>query len=157
MSTRSTSFLLRGLILLALLAAPLRADPAGLQGSERFRGPCGWLNTRLSEWSVPRRYNDHRTRDAFSGLLLLRIGQRSGFEELARISHADLYLDRMTRGCRGTTCAASRQQAYLRQARHGAPILRSVVIDDHIFSLSGYGLKVNRLAKTSLTVASVGF
>jgi uncharacterized secreted protein with C-terminal beta-propeller domain len=78
------------------------------------------------------RYDYRNPQDRFDGLVLLRVGKRSGFEELGRVSHAELALQAQRRSC--PTCTT-----------WSPPIQRSIVMERFLYTLSSHGLKVTRL------------
>ncbi len=87
--------------------------------------------------AIPMQRHDYRTpQNQFSGLVLLRVGKRSGFEELGRVSHGDLAEQAQRRSC--PSCNSTSYAFY-------APVQRSIVMEDYLYTLSGYGLKVARL------------
>jgi len=83
------------------------------------------------------RYSYRNSEDRFNGLVLLRVGKRSGFEELGRVSHADL----AARGCTSQTCSTQVARSYA----WNAPIQRSLVMERYLYTLSSYGLKISKL------------
>lgn len=86
----------------------------------------------------------------FSGMLVLDVDIESGLTELGRVDHADLVAESR---CiydwdRSTPCADDWWYASMR---------RSVVIEDNLFSISDYGVKVTELENPSAELARVLF
>lgn len=91
--------------------------------------------------AIPMQRHDYRNpQQQFSGVVLLRVGKRSGFEELGRISHADLAEQSRRRSC--PTCQTTSYAFY-------APVQRSIVMERYLYTLSSFGLKVSRLPADS--------
>lgn len=87
--------------------------------------------------AIPMQRHDYRNaQQQFSGVVLLRVGKRSGFEELGRVSHADLAEQSRHRSC--PTCNTQSYAYY-------APIQRSIVMERYLYTLSSFGLKVSTL------------
>jgi hypothetical protein len=92
----------------------------------------------------------------FAGLLLFRVDPRHGIDELGRIGHDDL-----GERYRALVCAGGSPQlqaAYCQDGNRAAwrgIINRSIIIDDHVYSFSQFGLQVNALDEPAKAVASV--
>jgi hypothetical protein len=94
----------------------------------------------------------------FSGLWALGVDTSLGLSELGRVGHADLVAtsdclydeERYGYGSEdsGAPCAGDWWYAWMR---------RSVVMEDKLFSISDYGVKVSELYAPETTVASVMF
>jgi hypothetical protein len=111
---------------------------------------------RTKSLAIPLAYNNHRSRDAFNGLLLLKVGAQQGFEQLGKISHAELYLAKLMVGCKQARgCSHFRGQSYRHTARMAAPIQRSIIMDRYIYSLSGVGLAIHKLERADDPVAEI--
>ena len=72
----------------------------------------------------------------FSGMLAVAVDAQAGLTELGRVSHEDMVLDSECRWGDSSTCDDNYWYAWMR---------RSVAIEDNLFSLSDYGIKVNEL------------
>jgi len=80
--------------------------------------------------------------DPFSGLVVLKASNTTGFEELGRVDHSDL-----------TGCANCDPWGY----HWWVDIRRSIFMDDFLFSISDVGVKVNGLQDPDIEHASVIF
>ena len=91
--------------------------------------------------------------DTFLGLVLLRV-QRDSFEELGRVTHTALVKTARAAECsteraRHWPCSQPVQQDWRAQ------ILRSIIVDDAIVSLSTLGLQVDDLRRPGRVLARV--
>jgi len=82
--------------------------------------------------------------EGFSGLLVLKITADDGIEELGRVDHKDLVADSECYYDYG--CYDDYWYAWMR---------RSVYIEDNLFSISNYGMKVNELMDPDVEIAKV--
>jgi uncharacterized secreted protein with C-terminal beta-propeller domain len=80
----------------------------------------------------------------FSGLLVLKVTAEDGIEEIGRVNHADLVADSDCYYDYG--CYDDYWYAWMR---------RSVYIEDNLFSISNYGMKVNELMDPDVEIAKV--
>ncbi len=83
----------------------------------------------------------------FSGLLVVD-AETTGLTELGRVDHADLVGD--------SVCIYEWEDACTTDWWY-AQVRRSVVIEDNLFSISDYGLKVNELENPAVEIARVLF
>ena len=105
--------------------------------------------------AIPLSYYNYRdTQQSFNGLALFKVGKQAGFVELGRISHRDLVETQYQKVCERTRSCSSRAPTYM---AHAAPIQRSLLLEDVLFTLSGYGLKANRLQQPGRALAAVTF
>lgn len=89
--------------------------------------------------------------EGFSGMLVLDVDAQAGLTELGRVDHADLVRDSECRyGNYGRGCSQEEWYWY-------AWMRRSVVIEDNLFSISDYGVKVSDLNDPSIQHARVLF
>jgi len=93
--------------------------------------------------------------DGFSGLLLLSVDEQEGLEELGRIDHTDIVADSECQW--GTNGDGESWGGPCDEDWWYASMRRSVGIEDWIYSVSDYGLKVNSLEDPTQEVARVVF
>ena len=88
----------------------------------------------------------------FSGLISFSIDTEDGIEELGRVDHQDLVSD--------SECIYSIWYEYDYECYYydwRAQVRRSIYIEDNVFSLSTYGVKVNDLNDPETEIASLPF
>jgi hypothetical protein len=115
----------------------------------------GVLAVPLYTWDY-----DDRTGDwtGFSGLWVTSVATESGITDLGRVDHADLVAgsdciwDDMYSGGEGSTSAAPCGADYWYSG-----VRRSVVMEDKLYSVSDYGVKVTELRTPTDVVASARF
>jgi len=86
--------------------------------------------------------------DYFSGLLVYRIDAQDGFAELGRVSHSDRVAEYAAARCKRQRCGRRHHTG------QRVPMLRSIVMDHYLYSLSGIALEVNDLDNMEETVAA---
>jgi uncharacterized secreted protein with C-terminal beta-propeller domain len=84
----------------------------------------------------------------FAGVILVKVDAEKGFSNLGDVEHSDLALR--------AACATSSPCTATRSQYWQAPVQRSIFMDDVLYTLSSYGLKVNQLPGMS-TVAALTF
>lgn len=84
----------------------------------------------------------------FAGVILVKVDAETGFTNLGDVEHSDLAVR--------AACASSSDCSATRSQYWNAPVQRSIFMDDVLYTLSAYGLKVNRLPRLS-TVAALTF
>jgi uncharacterized secreted protein with C-terminal beta-propeller domain len=84
----------------------------------------------------------------FSGLIAIKVDTEDGLEELGRVDHADLVSDSACLHGDWDDCYDYYWYAWMR---------RSVVIEDNLYSISDYGMKVNELETPEAEIARVLF
>ena len=105
-------------------------------------------NTRTKTLALPLTvYRYHKNGGNFAGVVLVRADPKKGFADLGAVEHSDLAA--RTRCATSSYCGGPNR--YWR-----VPVQRSIFMDDNLYTLSAYGLKVNKLPKMT-TVASVLF
>ena len=107
----------------------------------------GVLSMPLYTWQ----WSEDEGEDAFSGLLVLDVDAEAGFSELGRVEHTDLVAQ--------SACAYGETESRPCDDEYYwyASMQRSVVIEDQLYSISNYGVKVNDHRDPSIEVASVLF
>lgn len=106
-----------------------------------FDPRSGTLAFPYQSWSA--------SQESFSGVVAFHVDPRGSFEELGRISHAGLARRHFESACRrGDPSYQYHCQAYDARTwlQSYAALTRSIVMDDHLFTLSNIGLQVNSLA-----------
>lgn len=98
-------------------------------------------------------YNEQEGYELFSGTISFSVDLENGITELGRVDHSSLIaqsecLYEMWYGDYYDGCNSWYYQPYVR---------RSLYIEDNLFSLSNYGLKVNALMEPSTEIADVLF
>ena len=125
-------------------------------GSNSSRSAAQWdhhaftFNARTKTLALPltvHRY--HKEGGNFAGVILVKVDPRTGFRNLGDVEHSDL--------AARTRCAQSSSYCNGPAGRFwNAPVQRSIFMDDKLYTLSNYGLKVNQLPRMN-AVASVLF
>lgn len=102
--------------------------------------------------AIPVDTYDEDTRGPFSGLLLLSVNPRHGFQETGRINHTDLipHPDCNEHPC--TPTPDKNWRTYMRRS-----LFTTLNGHDYIYSLSAFGLKINDLAPPHTEHAAVLF
>ena len=105
-------------------------------------------NSRTRTLALPLTvYRYHKNGGNFSGVVLVKADPQKGFADIGAVEHSDLAA--RTRCATSSYCGGPN--------RHwNVPVQRSIFMDDNLYTLSAYGLKVNKLPKMT-TVASVLF
>jgi hypothetical protein len=91
-----------------------------------------------------------RPDQSFLGLVLLQV-ERDSFEELGRVTHTSL-----ARSVRADQCASDAATYPCGTPEYQdwrAQIVRSIVMDDLLVSISNLGIQVNPLARPERTIA----
>ncbi len=105
-------------------------------------------NTRTKTLALPLTvYRYHKNGGNFAGVVLVKADPKKGFADLGAVEHSDLAA--RTRCATSSYCGGPNR--YWR-----VPVQRSIFMDDNLYTLSNYGLKVNALPKMK-TVATVLF
>jgi hypothetical protein len=103
--------------------------------------------------AVPMTAHGGKPSDTFMGLVLLRV-QRDSFEELGRVTHTAL-----VKTARAAECGAQRARTWPCstpvQQDWRAQIVRSIIVDGAIVSLSNLGLQVDDLRRPGRVLARV--
>jgi uncharacterized secreted protein with C-terminal beta-propeller domain len=105
------------------------------------------FNTRTRTLALPLTVTNYRKGGHFAGVILVKVDRRKGFINLGDVEHSDLAA---SAACAGSTCGGPASRYW------HTPVQRSVFIDDNLYTLSSYGLKVNNLPRLE-SVASVLF
>ena len=95
-------------------------------------------------------YRYHRNGGNFNGVILVKVDPARGFTNLGGVEHGDLYQQTRCASSNGY-CGAAANQYW------NVPVTRSIFMDDNVFTLSHYGIKVNRLTGTLTPLASLIF
>ena len=90
----------------------------------------------------------HKNGGSFAGVVLVKADPRKGFTNIGAVEHSDLAV--RTRCATSNYCGGSPSRYW------NAPVQRSVFMDDKLYTLSNYGLKVNHLPGLNV-VASLIF
>jgi len=107
------------------------------------------FNARTRTLALPLTVNGYRADGgSFSGVILVKVDRSKGFVNLGDVEHSDL--------ARRARCATSQGCGGPGNGYWHAPVQRSIFMDDMLFTLSSYGLKVNHLPQLD-TVATVLF
>ena len=105
-------------------------------------------NTRTRTLALPLTvYRYHKNGGNFAGVVLVKADPKKGFADLGAVEHRDLAA--RTRCATSSYCGGP-------DRNWNVPVQRSIFMDDNLYTLSSYGLKVNKLPKLQ-TVASVLF
>ena len=107
----------------------------------------GVLSMPLYTWQ----WSEEDGEEAFSGLLVLDVDAEEGFSELGRVEHTDLVAQ--------STCAygGASNRPCEDEDHWYASMQRSVVIEDRLYSISNYGVKVNDHRDPAVELGSVIF
>ncbi len=99
--------------------------------------------------------------ERFTGLMVFRIDGDEGFSELGRVSHGDQLQEYWRQRCRRQrardrgTCNQIRRQTNAQLTDHPVAMLRSIVMDRYLYSLSFFALEVHDLDAMDETSAAV--
>ncbi len=105
-------------------------------------------NSRTKTLALPLTvYRYHKNGGNFSGVVLVKADPKKGFADIGAVEHSDLAA--RTRCATSSYCGGPNRY-------WSVPVTRSIFMDDNLYTLSNYGLKVNKLPKLK-TVASVLF
>jgi uncharacterized secreted protein with C-terminal beta-propeller domain len=125
-------------------------------GSNSSRSAAQWdhhaftFNSRTRTLALPltvHRY--HKQGGNFAGVILVKVDPRKGFSNLGDVEHSDLAA-RHRCATSSSSCNSAPGSSW------NAPVQRSIFMDDKLYTLSSFGLKVNRLPRLE-TVASLIF